>query len=327
MLTTPLLLSVGVFLGVAALGYAVVPWLLAHGIGKRIRADGPEAHMRKAGTATMGGMLFVIPAIVAGAVGVALGQRLVCWSALATAGFALLGAFDDWQGLQDQRGVGWLARNKFPWQWGLGLALALGMYVAGDTPPWRVPLWGQQVDLGWWFVPAAALFLVGFANAANFTDGLDGLAGGAGAMLLALFGGLALAEGLVGLGTWALILLGGILGFLWHNIHPARIFMGDVGSQALGAALATLALLTGHALLLPLAGIVMVAEVLSVMIQVSYFKYTRRRYGEGRRIFRMTPLHHHFELLGWQEMHVTQRFWLATAAASLLALALAGVPA
>ncbi len=327
MLRLSLLLGAGTFLVVAALGYRVIPWLLAHGIGKHIRTDGPESHQRKAGTATMGGVLFVIPALLAGALLAALGARAAGWASLATGAFGLLGAFDDWQGLKDRQGVGWLARHKFPWQWGIGLAVALGMYLAGDALPWHLPLTGREVDLGGWFVPAAAVFLVGFANALNFTDGLDGQAGGVGALVLSLFGGLALLAGQAALGTWTLILVGGVLGFLWHNVHPARVFMGDLGSEALGAALAALALLTGQALLLPLAGIVMVAEVLSVMIQVSYFKYTRRRYGEGRRVLRMTPLHHHFELVGWDEVQITQRFWLITAAATIVALALAGVGA
>ncbi len=327
MMTAPLLVAVAVFVAVAALGKPAIRWLQAHGIGKRIRVDGPESHQRKVGTPTMGGLLFLAPALLVGVVLLALGQRLVCWPLLATTAFGLLGAFDDWQGLQDRQGVGWLARYKFPWQWGLGLALALGMYLAGDAPAWRVPLWGQSVELGWWFVPIAAVLLVGLANAVNFTDGLDGLAGGTGVIVLSLFGGLALAGGLTGLAIWTLALVGGLIGFLWHNMHPARLFMGDVGSQALGAGLATLALLTGQALLLPLAGMIFVGEVLSVMIQVSYFKYTRLRFGEGRRVFRMTPLHHHFELLGWPELQITQRFWLLTLAATMLALALAGVGA
>jgi phospho-N-acetylmuramoyl-pentapeptide-transferase len=320
----PLVLAVAVFVVMAPLGTLVIRWLLAHGIGKRIRTEGPETHQVKLGTATMGGLLFVIPAVLIGLILALMGYRLVWWPMLAAAAYGALGAFDDWQGLRDRQGGGWLARNKMPWQWGIGLALAAGIYLAGDAAPWRIPLSEGSVDLGWWFIPIGAVLLVGFANAVNLTDGLDGLAGGTSAIVLGVFGALAIGQGESGLALWTFGLLGGVLAFLWHNVHPARLFMGDVGCEALGGALAALALLTGHALLLVLAGIICVAEALSVMIQVSYFKYTRIRFGEGRRVFRMTPLHHHFELLGWHEVQVTQRFWLITGAAALLSLAVAG---
>ena len=323
-MTGALLLAVAVFAVMAPVGAWAIPWLLARGIGKRIRMEGPETHQVKGGTATMGGLLFVMPAVLIGLVLVALGYRPVWWPMLAAAAFGALGAFDDWQGLADRQGVGWLARNKMPWQWAIGLALAIAIYLAGDAAPWRIPFWEGQLDLGWWFIPIAAVILVGFANAVNLTDGLDGLAGGTSVIVLGVFGALAQAQGALGLGLWTGAVLGGVLAFLWHNVHPARLFMGDLGSEALGGALAALALVTGHAILLLLAGIIYVAEALSVMIQVSYFKYTRIRFGEGRRVFRMTPLHHHFELLGWHEVQVTLRFWLITGAAALLSLAVAG---
>lgn len=321
----PLGLAVAVFAVMAPLGALVIPWLLARGIGKSIRMDGPEAHRIKAGTATMGGLLFVVPTVLIGFILVAMGYRQVWWPLLATMAFGALGAFDDWQGLGDRQGVGWLARSKMPWQWAIGFALAAGIYWAGEAAPWHLPLWEGSLDLGWWFIPIGAVLLVGFANAVNLTDGLDGLAGGTSAIVLGVFGALAIGQGTSGLGLWTFGLLGGVLAFLWHNVHPARLFMGDVGSEALGGALAALALLTGHVALLILAGIIYVVEALSVMIQVGYFKYTRIRHGEGRRVFRMTPLHHHFELLGWGEVQVTQRFWLITGAAALLSLAVAGV--
>lgn len=324
-MTGPWLLAVACFAVLAPLGGVLTPWLVSRGIGKRIREDGPQAHHAKAGTATMGGVLFLLPAILVGLVLIALGHRAVWWPMLATCLFGALGAFDDMQGLKDRQGVGWLARAKFPWQWGVALALAVGIYWAGDAAPVYVPIWGQSVALGGWFIPIAAVLFVGMANAVNFTDGLDGLAGGVVAMVLGVLAVLAFDAQASGLAYWALGLLGGVLALLWHNVHPARLFMGDVGSQALGGALAAVALLTGHALLLLLASIVCVGEVLSVMMQVSYFKYTRRRYGQGRRIFRMTPLHHHFEMVGWHEVQVVQRFWLVTAGAALLALALARI--
>lgn len=157
----------------------------------------------------------------------------------------------------------------------------------------------------------------------NFTDGLDGLAGGSSAIAFLAFGVLAALAGKMGVSLFALTYVGVLLAFLWYNVHPARVFMGDVGSQALGSTLAAVALLSGHVLLLPLIGIIFLAEALSVMLQVSYFKYTRRKTGEGKRIFRMSPIHYHYELGGWSEVQITLRFWMITAVAAFVAVALA----
>ncbi len=175
------------------------------------------------------------------------------------------------------------------------------------------------------YIPIAVFWIVGMSNAVNFTDGLDGLAGLISATAFATFGGIALLQGQTFLARFSFTLVGAIFGFLWYNVHPAELFMGDTGSLSLGATLAVIALMTGQWILLPIVAIIPVSNVLSVMIQTAYFKYTRRRYGEGRRIFKMAPLHHHFELSGWSETQVVQRFWLISLLAAMVAVALAVV--
>lgn len=319
---TALALGVLTFVLTVPWGRAVVGWLLSHGIGKKIRSDGPVSHQAKAGTATMGGLYFMAGVlVVAVALGLA-GFRDVWAPLIAMLAFGGLGAFDDLRGLRDRQGVGWLARNKFPWQWAVAVAVALALFWLSEAHVLIVPLSGAVVQIGWWFVPLLALLLVFLSNAVNLTDGLDGLAGGAAACAYGVYGVLAALGGQQGLALFCFAVVGALGAFLWFNVHPARLFMGDVGSEALGAGLAAVALLSGHWLLLPLVGLVFVAEAVSVMTQVAYFKYTKRLYGEGRRILRMAPLHHHFELLGWSEVQVGLRFWIVAAVAGLLSLAL-----
>jgi len=320
----PALLAALVFVALVPAGTALVRWLQAHGIAKRIRVDGPASHMTKAGTPTMGGVLFMAGAVLVGAVMLALGHGEALWPTVSMLSFGLLGAYDDLKGLRDVQGVGWLARFKFPWQWLLALLLATGMVLLGAIRPIWLPFGGRAIELGIGFVPVGAFLIVGWVNAVNLTDGLDGLAGGIAAMSMATLAWLALGDGQQAVAYWCMALLGALLAFLWHNVHPARVIMGDIGAEALGAGLASVALVTGNLIPLLVAGIVFVSEALSVMVQVGWFKYTRRRYGEGRRILRMAPLHHHFEQLGGDEVLITQRFWIVTAVASLVALALKG---
>ncbi len=320
----PALAGVLVFLLLAPLGVRMIGWLDSRGLRKRIRSDGPVSHHAKAGTPTMGGLIFVAAGVLGGAGMLALGYAEVLWPLIATVTFAVLGIFDDLKGIKDTEGVGWLARIKFPWQWILGLMLAAGMYLSGASRPFWLPFTDHVLDLGPWFIPVAAFLIVGWVNAANLTDGLDGLAAGTAAIVVVSLSCLLVRSGQGALSYWSMILAGGLLAFLWHNAHPARVFMGDVGAEALGAALATVALVSGQMILLLLAGVTLLSEAVSVMLQVAYFKYTRIKYGEGRRIFRMAPLHHHFEQLGHDEVQITLRFWIATAITSLLALALGG---
>jgi phospho-N-acetylmuramoyl-pentapeptide-transferase len=310
------------FLLVAPWGNAVIRTLLARGIGKRIRVDGPATHQSKSGTATMGGLYILAPLVVIVACLVAAGHKGALLPLVAMLAYGLLGAFDDLQGLKDVAGVGWLARAKFPWQWVLAFAVAFLLYLAMPTHPLIIPLSGDVVELGLWVIPITALTLVFATNAVNLTDGLDGLAGGTSAIAYAAYGVLASVAGAQSVALFCLALVGVLMAFLWYNVHPARLFMGDTGSEALGAGLAVVAIMSGYGLLLPIIGALFWAVALSVMLQVSYFKYTRRRYGEGRRIFRMAPLHHHFELVGWAETQITLRFWIVGAVAALVGVGL-----
>ncbi len=303
---------------------AAVPWggwvirtLLRYGIGKRIRSDGPAAHQAKVGTATMGGIYFVGVATVITLILAAMGIYRPLWALAAVILFALLGAIDDLRGLKDATGVGWRFGDKFPMQWAVAFGVAVILYLGNGT---HITLrwWGGEVDLGLWAIPLGTFLLVASSNAVNLADGVDGLAGGVSAIAYLAMGALALLSGQDRVGLFGFVMAGALCAFLWYNIHPARIFMGDIGAEALGAGLAAMALLSGHILLLPVIGALLVAEALSDIIQVSYFKYTRRRYGEGRRVLRMAPLHHHFELGGWSETQVTTRFWLVSALAAAI---------
>jgi phospho-N-acetylmuramoyl-pentapeptide-transferase len=317
-----LLLACAAFLLVVPWGEWVIRELLRRGIGKHIRVDGPASHQAKSGTATMGGV-YILAGIAVFPLGLSLAgltEALVPFIAMLS--FGLLGTFDDLQGLKDAQGVGWLARSKFSWQWILSAALALMAFVAAPSHLLVLPGSSRVINVGWWFVPVTALAIVGASNAVNLTDGLDGLAGGMSAIAYGAYGVIAGVAGQRGLSLFCLAMVGVLLAFLWYNVHPARIFMGDTGSQALGAGLAVVAMMSGHWLLLPVIGAVFGIEALSVMLQVGYFKATRLKYGVGRRVFRMAPLHHHFELVGWPEVQITQRFWIAAGIAALVGVAL-----
>lgn len=312
-------LAVATFLATVPWGQALVLWLQRQGIGKQIRVDGPQSHEVKRGTPTMGGILFLVPILLFGGILAWRTPRL--WGPLAvTLIFAVLGAVDDLRGLKDRQGVGWLARWKFPWQVVLGLAGATALYFAGAPTQVAVPLAHMSIGLGIAYIPAAAFVIVAMANAVNLNDGLDGLAGGTTAAAFAAFGVIALVapQPDPALALLSAIFVGSILAFLWYNAHPARMFMGDLGALALGAGLAAVALMTEHWLLLPLVGALFVAEVLSVILQVGYFKLTH-----GRRIFRMAPLHCHFELCGWPETQIVLRAWIVAVALGALGVALA----
>jgi len=319
MTRSPLLIGLG-FLVTVPWGNWVARELVKRGATKTIRTDGPATHQAKSGTPTMGGF-YILAGIAAMTLGLAVcGDVQGFLPLLAMLAYGLLGTFDDLRGLKDSAGVGWLARFKFPWQCFVGVAVALVMFCATATPSVVIPVSGHIYDLGWWYVPIVALLIVSTANAVNLTDGLDGLAGGTSSIAYAAYGVIAELSGQRELSRFCFALVGVLLAFLWFNVHPARMFMGDTGSQSLGAGLAAVAALSGHWLLLPLIGAIPMAITISVIVQVGYFKYTRRKYGQGRRVFRMAPLQHHFELGGWSEVQVTSRFWivaLATAAAGV----------
>ena len=279
---------------------------VSHMGGQPIRREGPATHLAKAGTPTMGGALFVAATLVVTLAFAGWDPPVVAALALVTV-FAAMGFVDDLAKVRRQASLGLRARTKLA----LGIFFAtafaflamgplhLGTYLA-------VPLTRTLVHVPEWvFLILVNLVVIGSTNAVNLTDGLDGLAGGLSLIAVGFYSALAYAEGSFGLGLLALVLVGAVAGFLAFNLHPARLIMGDTGALGLGAALSALAVLTRSELLLPLVGAVFVVETVSVVLQVVSFRLT------GRRIFRMSPLHHHFELGGWTEGKVTRRFWLA----------------
>jgi phospho-N-acetylmuramoyl-pentapeptide-transferase len=240
--------------------------------------------------------------------------------------FGILGAVDDLAGVRGWwEGGGLKARVMFPIQFLLALLAAIGLHHPQflGLHEVGVPTVEDVVDVGIWYVPIATVTIVGFANAVNLTDGLDALAGSIASVAFAAYGIIAFLQGQFPLLSFCFTMVGALFAFLWFNAHPAELFMGGMGSLALGATLAVTAMMSFQWLLLPIVCLIFVAEAGSVVVQVAYFKTTRRLTGVGRRVFKMTPLHHHFELLGWSETHVTQRFWLVGVLAAMLGIALA----
>jgi phospho-N-acetylmuramoyl-pentapeptide-transferase len=239
--------------------------------------------------------------------------------------FGILGARDDLAGVRGNRadGQGMLAKFKASYQTILALLTAAGLYFVLDLRSVAIPGIEQKISLGIFYIPIAAFVIVSECNAVNLTDGLDGLAGSTAAVAFASYGLIAYLQGQYPLMSFCFTMVGALFAFLWFNAHPAELFMGDTGSLALGATLAVVALMTGQWLLLPIVGLVFVAEALSDVLQVGYFKWTRKRTGQGKRIFKMAPLHHHFELLGWSETQVVQRFFLIGLLSGMLGIALA----
>ncbi|MGD0707615.1 MAG: phospho-N-acetylmuramoyl-pentapeptide-transferase [Anaerolineaceae bacterium] len=295
-------------------------------IGKIIRVEEPGVNIVKMGTPTMGGVMIFAPVVLLTVllnIVTILGQRLAGRSILlpmfVMLGYALLGALDDWEGIRGpRRGLGMAIRTKFIFQIILALAIAVVLKYFLKPPEMYWPGIDQVIELGIWYIPVATFIIVGATNAVNFTDGMDGLAGLICATAFAAYGGIALIQHQVFLGRFCFTLVGALFGFLWFNVHPAELFMGDTGSLALGATLGVVALMTGQWLLLPLIAVIPVSEALSDVIQITYFKITK-----GKRIFKMAPLHYHFELLGWSETQVVQRFWLISLLFAMFGVALA----
>jgi phospho-N-acetylmuramoyl-pentapeptide-transferase len=297
-------------------------------IGKIIRVDEPGHHNVKMGTPTMGGVLFILPVLLITAllnaavlIGLEVTGRSVLVPLIVMVGYAALGALDDWEGIRGKRrGEGLRARTKFLAQVILALGTALVLKYILEAPEMRLPGIQEDLVLGWWYIPIAAFIIVSESNAINFTDGLDGLAGLISATAFAAYGTIALMQEQFFLARFSFTIVGALFGFLWFNVHPAELFMGDTGSLALGATLAVVALMTGQWPLLIVIAIIPLSEALSVVIQVVYFKLTK-----GKRFFKMTPIHLHFELLGWSETQVVQRFWLIGLLAAMVGIGLTAV--
>jgi phospho-N-acetylmuramoyl-pentapeptide-transferase len=295
-------------------------------IGESIRLDGPQRHISKTGTPTMGGVLFILPVLLitvlfnaASMLGLTTLGRSIFVPLGTMIGFGFLGSLDDWKKLRGKRSEvrGMRARTKFLIQIFFGLIIAVGLRYILEAPEIYLPWMGKEFSLGVWYIPIAIFLIVGFSNAINFTDGLDGLAGLISATCFAAYGMIALMQGQTYLARFCFTLVGALFGFLWFNVHPALLIMGDVGALPLGATLAVVALMTGQWILLPVIAVIPVSEMISVILQVGYFKITK-----GKRLFKMSPLHHHFELLGWSETQVVQRFWLIGLLAAILSAAI-----
>lgn len=315
-------------------GPAMIRRLRQYKIGQTVRDDGPQSHLSKAGTPTMGGALMLVGIGIATLLWSNLANVYVWVVLLVTLAFGLIGLVDDYKKLVLRNPRGLAARYKYLWQSVVGLIAAILLYALADTPAETallIPyLKDVSVQLGPWYILLTYLVIVGSSNAVNLTDGLDGLAVMPTVLIAGALGIFVYASGhanfadylripsVPGVGevvVFCAALVGAGLGFLWFNAYPAQVFMGDVGALALGAALGVVAVVVRQELVLLIMGGIFVAETLSVMLQVASFKMT------GKRIFRMAPLHHHFELQGWPEPRVIVRFWIVTVILVLVGLA------
>jgi phospho-N-acetylmuramoyl-pentapeptide-transferase len=295
-------------------------------LGKQIRVEEPDHHMVKMGTPTMGGLMIILPVVLltillnaVSIIGLEVIGRSVLVPLIVLVGFGLLGAVDDWEGIRGVRkGSGMRARTKFLFQVLFALGIALVLRYMLNVPQLFWPGRDAPLNLGIFYIPIAMFIIVGASNAVNFTDGLDGLAGLISATAFVAIGGIALAQGQVFLGRFCFTMVGAIFGFLWFNVHPAELFMGDTGSLSIGATLGVVGLMTGQWIAFGLIMIIPISEALSDVLQILYFKITK-----GKRIFLMAPLHYHFELLGWSETQVVQRFWLISLVCAMLGVAIA----
>ena len=315
-------------------GPTLIAYLGRYNVGQVIREDGPETHLGKAGTPTMGGLLIIVSIAFSTLCWADLSNRYVVIVCLVTFAFGIVGYVDDYKKVVRRNPRGLPARWKYFWQSIIGLAAAMFLYFTAQTPVETqliIPFIKTfTLDLGWVFIILSYLVIVGSSNAVNLTDGLDGLAilpsvmvaaalaifaYAAGNVLIAGYLGIPYVSGVGEICVFLGALVGSGLGFLWFNTYPAQVFMGDIGALALGAALGIVAIVVRQELVLFIMGGVFVIETVSVILQVGSFKLT------GKRIFRMAPLHHHYELKGWPEPRVIVRFWIITFILVLIGLA------
>jgi len=317
-LTLPLLLS-ALLSGVV--GFWVIPWLQALKAGQIIREDGPQAHLKKAGTPTMGGIFFVPVAVIIACIWSNFATEVLAVSAL-TLSYGLIGWIDDWEILRRKSNKGISPKMKLALQ--VGFAALFCLWLMFNQPSnitnIALPFVGLSLPLGFLFWPLAGFVLVAESNATNLTDGIDGLA--AGTVAIAIFAlGVLIAPTSLPLMVFCAAVSGSCLGFLAHNRNPARVFMGDTGSLALGGALAAVGLMTNSLVALFIISGIFFVETISVMAQVSYYKATKGPDGKGKRLFKMAPLHHHLELTGWSELQVVGVFYIIAAILATICLA------
>ncbi|MDA8421777.1 MAG: phospho-N-acetylmuramoyl-pentapeptide-transferase [Nitrospiraceae bacterium] len=316
------------------LGPSMIAWLRRLKVGQHVRNDGPQTHLAKQGTPTMGGLLIVAALVSSVLLWSDLRNKYVWVVLFATLAFGGIGFWDDYLKVVKKRSTGLRAIQKFGLQIIASAVIGFFLYYnPGDPNSTSLSLPFLKrifLDLGWFYIPFVIIVIVGSSNAVNLTDGLDGLAIGlvgiaatANAVIVYLGGNKIIAEYLKilyipGSGELTIFcgaLLGASLGFLWYNAHPAEVFMGDVGSLSLGGALGTLGVVTKHELILVIVGGIFVIETISVILQVGSYKLT------GKRIFRMAPIHHHFEQIGWPESKVITRFWIIGIILALVSIA------
>ena len=298
---------------VMVMGPFLIPVLHKMKFGQTVRDDGPQSHLKKNGTPTMGGVMFMvaITAITLLRVGI---NANVLMALLCMLGFGLIGMMDDLVKIKMTRSLGLTAKQKILLQVILAFAVSYYQYkVVGDGSQFIVPFVQAEINIGIAYIPFMMIVVLGTVNAVNLTDGLDGLASGITAIVALFFTIFAfIVVQNVEISQFAAATLGACIGFMWFNVNPAKVFMGDTGSMALGGAVTAFALFTNSALLIPIVGGIYFAEALSVIIQVLYFKKTRKR------VFKMAPLHHHYEQCGWPETKVVFIFWLVAALLAII---------
>lgn len=316
--TTIITISISFLLSVI-LAPIIIPYLRRMKFGQSIREEGPESHQKKAGTPTMGGLIFLISIIISTVAVSFYFDKLTTQSIvllIILVGFGLIGFLDDFIKVVLKRNLGLTSIQKLIGQ----IVISVGAYFLLKLGPFdttlSIPFTNTEMDLGQFYVAFLIFWLVGFSNAVNLSDGLDGLVSGTASVAFATFGVLALAYEQTDIAIFAFSVSGALLGFLLFNKNPAKVFMGDTGSLALGGALAMVSILVKQELLLLLVGIIFVLETLSVILQVISFKTT------GKRIFKMSPIHHHFELSGWSEKRIVTVFWAIGFIAAMLVVIL-----
>ena len=296
------------FLSSTVLGLILIPLLKKMRAGQKISIFVGEAHRKKEGTPTMGGLIFIVPTVIA-TIGLLIPEKISYTSNLGIVllvfvGYATIGFLDDFLSIRKGNNEGLTTYQKLFLQ----VLIAVGFFYiymkSGGQTAWVVGTLHIDIEMGWLYGLFILLVLVGASNAVNLTDGLDGLAGGLSAIAFVAFSLISLMVGFEDIGIFSLILVGSIVGFLVFNTHPAKVFMGDTGSLALGAAMGTIAILTHRELTLLVVASVFVVETLSVILQVIWVQCF------GKKLFLMTPLHHHFEKLGWQETDIVKLFWV-----------------
>lgn len=295
------------FLIVIILGPIFIPMLARFKFGQTVRDEGPQSHLAKNGTPTMGGVMMIVAILITGLTRAKISQGLIV-GLICIVGFGFVGFLDDFIKIKMKRSLGLKAYQKIILQFALALYIAYYQYSASPSATQLViPFTNHIINLGIWYIPFMMIFIIGTVNAVNLTDGLDGLASGVTLIVSCFFVLFAVSISNSDVAILAAATAGACLGFLGFNSYPAKVFMGDTGSMALGGAVVAFATLTNSPLLIIIVGFIYLAEALSVMIQVTYFKLTH-----GKRIFKMAPLHHHFEQCGWPETRVVFVFWIAT---------------